>query len=573
MPNNYEFLCPACMMNDPDSGTLNTLDDIAFSMPGKDMYQIIYQAINEKAAEIASEITSKEGLFRILTVREVEEYLKAPIKNAKSWEGRLELDGQWLKDKLTRMKISADSEKLNDFSFIANFEFVFEHIEGKRIPRLVMRGRNVVSQDVRCAKCGSLLSPFNGKGEEVRILLQGNSRAGKTSGMVAIISWLIRKKWLEKKDYHRLVDEGDPDIDGASEEEKAERALIYRELPNYKSGIEVEKTPTRQKRPKVFSLPLNINGKKLVLTFVDMPGEFFDGSSDRRNGDALLQQYLPIYKNSHAVWTFIQYEVMCGEKFSDAEYARINNDTGMTKEQLETAVKMYKRRFGWLHEYITDIVEVKLPPHAVILTKSDSIAHYQEKEKLQESFIFAKDETDVFWNAPQKKSGVMDCSLNEDSFQNIAALVRSFCNDFANQDLTEYLESFSKKFCYFSMSAYGHSATPADNADHASDGSMAFSDDDPTAESESEKLPQPYHVHLPLVWSLAMLGHLKIHYQVEYWKKLDMLSQVFKLRKEECVGNGVEERFINENDKAFLKNLTGSGQYEVHRSYDWEGGN
>ena len=561
------FLCPRCLLRNPYEGTLNPVDDIAFSMP-KAFYDKLHSAIAKQEGRIEKKDPNMESLakllsqderFKCITTQEVERYMNVRQRLDNKVAGQLRLTAGWREEKLKWMGIEGYGlSKLSGTVLLDEMcEFYFDKsTDGTLIPERIRNLAQVsLSNERRCAKCGRLLCPDTGKAPEMRILLQGNSRAGKTSCIVSAVRWLQDmteefdgriRIWLHSKD--------------KDQDETHYHNWIHHELDSYNAGYKVVKTPTAQKEPRVFSALISVNGTQTVLTFLDMPGEFFEDTMDDQ--EELLNQYTLIYKYSDVVWTCMQYEVMALRTLNEAQLQEMEKRTSLSRALLEKVLEKYKSRIREIRNHMEKNGIDPLPSHAVILTKTDAIAG--DAQELRDSFIFSTDQknrADAVVPCPGPRPGERILAMEESEFKRIAASVYRFFDDTQTvrvDSMCRLMQEFSGRICYFAMSAYGHPVV-----EKKSDGTGA----------EMARPPMPYHVHLPLLWSMALCDRLPVRYDVTYRERLTGFARLFSQKQFVYRGEGSLTKLFSEADDACRRNLLDNlPDYQYHYVMRSKGG-
>ncbi len=522
MPSSITFLCQNCLMTQEGRYLRkypNPLSDIAFSMPDP-----IFETIRKKLAAIDNEAAKtirETDEFRCLSMEEVKKYTEKHDASDDAIEyirGTLKLDWKWLKDRLKTLRIETDPRVADQSGMVYEgiHEFWFNQAsDGTQIPWLIKDAEhNVIGRELRCRNCGRFLPVDTGKAPELCILLQGNSRAGKTSVIVATLWWLNVVALIENSGIgYEPTREQDAVSGGVAAGLNEYHRWIRTELERFNNGHKVEKTPSQQNAPGSVSVLVTIGEQPLVLTFVDMPGELFEGSS--RDDGKLLDQYTHIYRNADAIWTCLQYEVLVDKDWS-AERAKIMDDTGLERKNLELDRALYTAQLKELIRFLSPGQSVpeqganrnyrrslKDKPHAVILTKTDSLAG--RLPQLERSYIF-KEDTEVDENNLQEgmaisqpdENGKRYPMLKEEEFYKISSGVYRFCKQNVGMDalgMLRVLERMTDNTCFCANSAYGHPALKKGDT--------------------NVKAPHPYHVQLPLLWTLAVCDKLQIYYEVQ----------------------------------------------------------
>ena len=519
MPSSITFLCQNCLLSVGGRYLRkypNPLSDIAFSMPDP-----IFEAIRRRLAAIDNEAAKKireDGRFRCITMEDVKKNTEKHEESDEHLRGTLTLDWKWLQYRLKKLGIETDPRVADQSGTVYEgvHEFWFNLAsDGSQIPWLIKDARcNVIGRELRCRNCGRFLPVDTGKAPELCILLQGNSRAGKTSVIVATLWWLQVVALNDASGIgYEPTREQDAMSGGVAAGLNEYHRWIRTELERFNNGHKVEKTPSHQTAPGSVSVLVTIGGRPLVLTFVDMPGELFEGSSP--DDGKLLEQYTHIYRNADAIWTCLQYEVLVDKDWS-SERAKIMDDTGLERKNLELDREAYRAQLKDLVRYLSprQVVpeqdgnrnyrrSLKDKPHAVILTKTDSLEG--RLSQLERNHVFGRDTEggksnlqDGFVISAPDRNRERYPMLNEEEFYKISSGVYQFCRQNVgsdNRSILKVLESMTDNTCFCANSAYGHPALKKGEP--------------------GVKAPHPYHVQLPLLWTLAVCDKLQIFYEVQ----------------------------------------------------------
>lgn len=541
MANEEFFLCQHCMMGgngrEPRE-ELNPLSDIAFAMPENEVFEKIRSTVARVDRDLARQIANDDR-FKCITMEDLEKHLTVPA-GARVRKGELQLSWQWLRDRARSLGLDTskiETQTGNVYSDTLEFR-TRKGADGRQIPDYIRDKYNSpICWELRCRRCGRLLPRDTGRAPEVRILLQGNARAGKTSLIVSTLWWLYlmsKNKTKSCIDFS-LPQEDEYDSKGGFAALNEYHLWFRKELEEYIRGRKVEKTPTEQNEPGSISLYVKIGDQELVLTFLDMPGEFFEKREGRK--DLLMRQYTGIYAHVDAIWTCLQYEIMVDKDWSD-ELDTIKYQTSLDSGNLDLDREKYKARLKEIHDAM-EPYDIEEKPHAVILTKTDSLEGRVGNLKS----VFDRDLRKPFRNLVdgyaccRNREGERFPLLRENDFHNISSRVARFCEEAVlegGENVLEELKGFSGETAYFAMSAYGRSVLEKGSRD--------------------EQEPEPYHVQLPLLWTLAVLDKLRITYDIE-------------------VGSGFQKRiehdavFLTEADEECRRNLTKDDRYyHPHRS-------
>lgn len=366
-----------------------------------------------------------------------------------------------------------------------------------------------------CPHCGKRLSRAAGTAPEIVIALAGSPRAGKTSCMTAIASALYDGKY--GSDMKIPQTRFDP----------AWEALL-KEIRLYQKGYAVTKTPIEQVSVPAYSLPINIMNRRRVLTFVDMPGEFWadkEGAIDEN----FFRQYQGIYSNIDCIWFFIsKFTVLRTELRQDANALETLNETRaqLAENTADTSDLITAADYNNIEANFSQIRDglramgKELPPVAVIVTKPDIAATEADRDDmLCTKYDFFPAPTLV---NPQKNVNIgvdvgaknlervqrvlvrnrNDIVLNEIEFFKNSILAARYVLA-RNSNLFNAIQNACPRKTYMSIAAYGIPAKKIDNSAGASDKQENF---------PLYMQPNPYKEIFPLLWTLSICGCIKIRH-------------------------------------------------------------
>lgn len=370
-----------------------------------------------------------------------------------------------------------------------------------------------------CPHCGKRLSRAAGTAPEIVIALAGSPRAGKTSCMTAIASALRSGKY----------DSFDMNI-GQTRNDPGWEALV-KEIELYEKGYAVKKTPIEQDSAPAYSLPINIMNRRRVLTFVDMPGEFWangNGAIDVK----FFRQYQGIYSNIDCIWFFIsKFTVLRTELGQDAKAPEKLNETRkqLAENTADTSELITAADYNNIKDNFSQIRDglramgKELPPVAVIVTKPDIAATEADRDDMLKYDFFP---APTLVNSKKNGVGVdvgaenfnrvqrvlvrsgRDIVLNEIEFFKNSILAAKYVFD-RNSNLFNAINKAWPRKTYMSIAAYGIPAEKRGDSAGASD--------------EQGKLPlymspNPYKEIFPLLWTLSICGCIKIRHGCK-WRR------------------------------------------------------
>lgn len=369
-----------------------------------------------------------------------------------------------------------------------------------------------------CPHCGKRLSRAAGTAPEIVIALAGSPRAGKTSCMTAIASALRSGKYGS----FRMNIAQTPNDPGWE--------ALVKEIELYQKGYAVTKTPIEQDSAPAYSLPIDIMNQRRVLTFVDMPGEFW---ADRRGAiDAnFFRQYQGIYSNIDCIWFFIsKFTVLRTELRQDAKAPEeLNKARAQLAENAADNAELIananhnniEANFSQIRDGLRAMGK-ELPPVAVIVTKPDIAATEADRDDMLKYDFFP---APTLVNSKKNGVGVdvgaenfnrvqrvlvhrgIDIVLNEREFFENSILAAKYVFD-RNSNLFNAINNACPRKTYMSIAAYGIPAKINNTA---------------SSSDEQEKLPlymspNPYKEIFPLLWTLSICGCIKIRHGCK-WRR------------------------------------------------------
>ena len=387
----------------------------------------------------------------------------------------------------------AVEEKMNDF--VVELQKNKEKVSEKKYTLWLLKGgsndiedkvrvcevRNVDTgktiADVRlCPECHKPMSYWAGRYEEICLTVLGGPRVSKSTTLTACMS-AFRKA------------EGNVYWEGA-EEDEAWQFFKRNYLEPYENGQKVMPTETQEaKIPKV-SFRVTVNGKKIILTFVDLSGEF-----NGQNGldDKIYKDRTPFYDNVDFVW-------YCTDP---AEVMQLEG-TAQDNKELE------KLGYGADLEIIpTDKLVYNMRHLSGLFARAN--------RKVPVIYILGKSDTDIITTADKEKYELYS-SIEPDLYEPLevepffeqAGKVREYMKKY-NPKLVKAFEEYFPDRCYTAISAYGY--TPG---------------------GEEEKESKPYHCKLPFYWMLALKNYIDVKITVTTYhfgrkKREDMVDQLENL--------------------------------------------
>ena len=449
---------------------------------------------------------------------EIESHIKNAVSSGTTVRGNLQLTLGWLADAYTRSGVkqkhdqeeeveSADPKQILRTLLqepVYNKEFIFTFGEiGKKKERILDHytdadgnpfgdlGGTLKGYRRVCPYCGRLLSRAVGRAPEIVIALAGSPRAGKTSCMTAIASSLSNGKYAQ---YGLSMDTFNNDTQWEN---------IKRDMELYEKGYQVVKTPQSISETPSFSLFVRLGNIKRVLTFVDMPGEFF------QSGQGLTKEffvkYAGLYLNIDCIWLFISklkaYDFDLGDEYSQTEKQKQLSAAANESPEIykNDTVANFGANMTMLREQLASNGR-KMPPTAVILTKTE--VDVADSENLERFNLFPVENGRIATNVSSKNAAELrkvllpDNSnhyrLDEKMFFDAGAKVRQFFARYSPGLLTAIERNCPYRF-YIASASYGHYAV----RQNEEQGRIPYA-------------PTPYHEMYPLLWTMATNGSLLI---------------------------------------------------------------
>ena len=387
-----------------------------------------------------------------------------------------------------------------------------------------------------CSFCGRILSETLGRAPETVIGLVGGPRAGKTSCIVALASRLCS----DNRGYGSLTIGMRP----GDQQWKA----LEKEIANFERGYRVRKTEQKIAETPSYSLLVQIgNNVERVVTFIDMPGEFWETGGGITND--FYEKYGKLYEMVDCIWFLIS---KLGVHLTDL---RDRDDSGeinleaqrlldVTADDSATVQCSNSTNVNANLQYLKTQLRAhgrQLAPMAVIITKSEVVLNTQASEadiaRMQKyglfpvsngtpscSFNTNREELNAVLGYDKNKRQYY---LKELPFYERSIKIRDYLKEI-KPSLLRAIEINCPMRCYFAMAAYGHPAAEEDKQSDSADSGSVFSD---LRETELPRRriepmePTPYREMFPLIWSMAICGVLPATHNVGYlhqsiWEKI-----------------------------------------------------
>lgn len=399
-----------------------------------------------------------------------------------AWTERVRKDSffsELSKDESDSLEQIIAQKEDESYGMILETEISYEKVDegNTRISRVSLKSDDVKIPPVRyCPHCGGEMSFWSGRFPELVLTVVGGPRISKSTALAACASY-----FLNHGPSYGVTWRG-------SEWDNSWTNFYSDCVERYADNKRLDATQTgdHAKIPH-FSVLVSVKGvegnpeKKLILTVVDLPGEYDAGTGE--NGvdfdDNLRQEYGEFYQNVDCVW-------YCTDK---AELEQIDiEQENMERTRLTLGYDIGRKlirtpkRVDKLGQYAALFRENI--PAVFLLGKSDSFQEYDNASSLYQDHYSL---TDCKWiYVPRNCSPV----LLGRKYHEKARVLRNFLQQ-RNSKLVSGFENAFKARTYISTSNYGH----------------GFEEDG----SSMNGLPlAPFQTELPFLWILAVKGYLMV---------------------------------------------------------------
>lgn len=304
-----------------------------------------------------------------------------------------------------------------------------------------------VAKGRKCPRCHGLMSYWAGRYDEICLTVLGGPRVSKSTTMTACIHAFMEKN-------------GSICLETRNEETWNFFQKNY--LEPYENGKKTIPTDTQEDKIPRVSFRVVINGRSIILTFIDLPGEF---NGEKGIDINIYRKYENFYKNIDFVWYCTdpgEVQQLKGEAKKILGYEE-NKDI-LSTDTLISNMKTLSSFFNRAGRKI---------PVIYILGKSDAMA------------ISDQDKAD--FGLYQTKEYDTYEPLNIEEFYEQARKTKAYIEKYNPQIVRTFEECFSNR-AYMAMSAYGYAP-----------------ENDKTKEDK-----KPYHCRLPLYWMLALRNCIEV---------------------------------------------------------------
>lgn len=310
-----------------------------------------------------------------------------------------------------------------------------------------------------CPNCGEPFFIDAGKYEEHIIVMLGSSRVGKTAYLAAIVNEL-------DPEY------GQPRYTNITVKDTTDKKYTYFKnaiLAPYRRGKKILKTDESKDAVALFSLDISINGRIVIFTFVDLPGEVFSprDEEEREGGEAsgrFIINHRRICYSADAFWFCIA-PVQIDPRLHSINEASDGADK--VEMDMSTVLSNIGNTINVMGEGKTNA------PTAIIITQSDLI------DPAEKMYLANRElEPDCLYQ---------DSKFLTERFLNVAANVKRYMTSKNVKNIVTKLENMFENKNYFAVAAYGVKVVVG---------------------SEGVNLA-PYGVILPFLWTLSVFGYLE----------------------------------------------------------------
>ena len=448
-------------------------------------FKFTVKHLSEQLIALAASMNPSFDLDALMSDTNIVEYNALTNAMAKSSES----DKQELAEEI--QQLAALLKKTPDETVIVSFNLTVYMSEDDRGNRFA--NRLLVEFDDRAKKnitrfvckgekgypCGKILYGQAGLFEEIIIGMAGTARVGKTAYLAALLASIQRKgERGEQLGYDQNI------IANIAFMDEAYVAFEHDLLEPYVKSEKITKTPylfdeasKGKEAVSLFSMTFNINrGKSYIFTFIDMPGEVFD--DDRDEGINRIDNNRRIIKQADIIWVCISVE-------------QVIEEAQAGPEQINTDWRKAVMNLGRTMQAINCTGKI---PTAVLITKSDILDSDSYKLYYKDFNPFAGNNNEMRYLEEKgrktpwvNEQGALYYSNMEwflkntlDFIESAHGLTQSICNIFG-------------KFTPFAVAPYGK------NIDHV------FMDN-----TTGSSLPQPSMIEGPFLWTLGLLGILRV---------------------------------------------------------------
>lgn len=341
-----------------------------------------------------------------------------------------------------------------------------------------------------CPKCHAMVSSMAGVYPEITVSVLGGKRASKTTTLVATLY-----KFSRSLDGFTVTFEDKKEI---REQWRVNEEL----LDKYEHNTSLEPTSDESgdsghKRENfVRGSFLITTPKKVLLSFIDIPGEFIDNFAEGTGAETInnfIREYTPIYQNLDFLWICIDEPILLQnslsmDKLNDDFLKKYGYSVGDKVNQPKSVDTIYQS-LAILQENLQSIKGV-----ALIWGKIDQLGQCNRTSANPPPFDnmggYGDPQTSVEYNRHRQPMLISKYVLKrsehvkgqimkrKDENGNLVWKHEGFVNDISNL--------FKGRVCCFATSNYGH------------------------APDKEEMTISPINTELPLLWTLAKAGMMLV---------------------------------------------------------------
>lgn len=452
-------------------------------------YQVVLQSGEVRQEESSSSTGNTEDLFADL-FSDVDE--QPPTPNIDSVRGKEVVPEDVLDSLCIKMLLYAeyDTEKSKKREYIESLIYFLmenkacvllncncqfnvdrddtgeEFISALRV--VFLDGETKAFQHMVCPQCGEPFFIHAGKYEERVVVMLGSSRVGKTAYLAALVDEINPE--YGQSNYPNIIVKDTSDAKYVY--------FVEHILKQYRLGRKILKTDESKDAVALFSLEVAVNGKTLILTLVDLPGEVFvpRGEDERKTGEAsgaFIINHRRICYSADAFWFCIDPvqidQQLQGINEQNEKADKVERDMAMVLSNIDNTINVMSDGEEQSKSSI---------PTAIIITKSDLINPMFKLYRV---------------DSPSEMNCLhTDSQFRVDKLAGIAAKVRDYMQSPNVKNLVPKLNSMFQRKNYFAVAAYGVNVT----------------------EEMEEGRKAPYGVILPFLWTLTNFGYFQtVKYQ------------------------------------------------------------
>ena len=337
---------------------------------------------------------------------------------------------------------------------------------------------NVIAGRRHCPHCGGVMSYWAGRYPEVVLTVLGGPRISKSTALAACADVFVHDRAACAISWQSY---GVRTVDGGEVREKGDKSWLRFEadcLAPYSANRRVEATRTGSAEaiPR-FSVRVQVGrSTRLILTVVDLPGEY---SLDRERlgvSDAIFKEYQNFYQNVDCVWyctdelELRQISIRDEDRADQAKYGYSGGRQATPTDELVARMSQLSSLFR------------KDVPVVFLLGKSDTI----EAGGQLRSVLYRDDYRPGAPSDWLEAEGSRTPVLRAKDFCDRAHRLRTYLRE-QNPRLIQQFEEHFPVHTFLATSNYGH----------------GFREDGTPAGER-----RPFQTEAPFLWMLAMLGYL-----------------------------------------------------------------